>query len=49
MAKDFIYQAQLDFEHYLNNNYSKYDGDTFRARGDLREQAINETAEYLKN
>jgi len=49
LAKDFIYQAQLDFEHYLNQNYSKYDGDTFRARGDLREQAINETAEYLKN
>lgn len=49
LAKDFIYQAQLDWEHHLNQNYSKFTGDVFRLRGDLREQAINETAEYLKN
>lgn len=24
LAKDFIYNAQLEFEHYLNNNYKEY-------------------------
>lgn len=49
LAKDFIYQAQLDWEHHLNQNYSKFTGDVFRNIGDLREQALQETKENLKN
>ena len=49
LAKDFIYNAQLEFEQYLNKNYKEYWPDIFRDRGNIREQAINETAEYIKD
>lgn len=49
LAKDFIYNAQLEFEHYLNREYKTYWTDVLKDRANLWEQAINETAEYLKD
>ena len=46
LAKDFIYNAQLEFESYLNTHYKEYWGEIFRKRGNLWLDALKETVEY---
>lgn len=49
LAKDFIYNAQLEFDHYLNNHYKELGGDTFQDRGNIWKVAIDETSQYLED
>lgn len=48
LAKDFIYDASLEFEHYINQNYTKFDKKVLDEFHIIWRQAIEETAEYLK-
>lgn len=49
LAKDFIYNAQLEFEKYLNAHYQKLGGKPFDDKERIREVAINETSQYLED
>lgn len=46
LAKDFIFNAQLEFDAYLEKNYKEYWGEIFRKRGDLWLDALKETVNY---
>lgn len=48
LAKDFIYNAQLEYESFLNTHYKEFNTEIFRSRADLWKQAIEETSEYLE-
>ena len=48
LAKDFIYDASLEFEHYINQNYTKFNKKVLDEFHIIWKQAIEETAEYLK-
>lgn len=48
LAKDFIYNAQLEYEGFLNTHYKEFNTEIFRSRSDLWKQAIEETSEYLE-
>ena len=46
LAKDFIFNAHLEFDAYLDKHYKEYWGEIFRKRADLRIDALKETVEY---
>lgn len=48
LAKDFIYQARLDYEHYINQNVNKYWIEVAKQIDKMRADAVNETYEYTK-
>lgn len=47
LAKDFIYNASLEFEKYINQNYTKFDKKVLDEKDIIWKQAVEETAEYL--
>ena len=47
LAEDFIYNAQLEFDNYLNTQTKKFDAETFRKRGDLRVKALYNQWEFM--
>ncbi len=48
LAKDFIYQARLDYEQYINQNVNKYWIEVVKQIDKMRADAVGETYEYTK-
>ena len=48
LAKDFIYQARLDYEQYLVANVNKYWIDVINQVEQMRKDALSETLEYYR-
>lgn len=49
LAKDFIYQAELDYEHFLNKNVNYFWKDTINKKDYMRACAIEETFHYIED
>lgn len=49
LAKDFIYNAQLEFESFLNTHYTELGGEPFDDYKNIWKVAIDETSQYLED
>ena len=49
LAKDFIYQAKLDYEHFLNKNVNYFWKDVINKKDYMRACAIEETFHYIED
>lgn len=49
LAKDFIYQAKLDYEHFLNKNVNYFWKDVINKKDYMWACAIEETFHYIED
>lgn len=49
LAKDFIYQASLDYEHFLNKNVNYFWKDVISKKDYMWACAIEETFHYIED
>jgi hypothetical protein len=49
LAKDFIYQAKLDYEHFLNKNVNYFWKNIINKKDYMRACAIKETLQYIED
>lgn len=49
LAKDFIYQARLDYEHFLNKNVNYFWKDVINKKDYMWACAIEETFHYIED